>query len=180
MKIRSLIVTAVLATAFLCSGVFVKAETIDNSALIAQLQAQITSLTAQVAALQGQTTTTTAWCHTFTNYLVAGSTDTTTNGEVTYLQTALTKEGYEVSSDTAGTFDDATAVAVVSFQGKYGITQTGTVGPKTRAELNTLYGCSTTTTTTPSITVTSPNGGGRLGKLAQHIISLGRLVGWTR
>ena len=140
MKIKSLLITVVLATVILCSAGFVKAQVVDNSALIAQLQAQIQALMQQIASLQAQQNTTQAWCHTFTNYLVASS----TNAEVSQLQTALTKEGFDASGDASGAFGDNTAAAVVQLQGKYQIRQTGTVGPLTRAKLNSLYGCTTT------------------------------------
>ena len=74
--------------------------------------------------------------------MVAGNKDPLANGEVYNLQTALTKEGFDVSGDTQGGFGDNTAAAVVAFQSKYGIRQTGTVGPLTRVKLNALYGCS--------------------------------------
>ena len=123
-------------------------QTTDNSALIAQLQAEIQSLMQQIAALQGQQGTTQTWCHTFTKYLVAGSTDATTGGEVSDLQIALDKATSmglgNAIPDVSGIFDDSTAATVVQFQGTYGITQTGTVGPKTRAKLNSLYGCRNT------------------------------------
>ena len=41
MKIKSIFITAVLSIAILCSAGFVNAQATDNSALIAQLQAQI-------------------------------------------------------------------------------------------------------------------------------------------
>ena len=84
------------------------------------------------------------WCHTFTRYLTTGSTDVTSNGEVLYLQTALAKQGFGVGADSTGVFGYGTAAAVVKFQKEYNITQTGTVGPVTRAKLNALYGCSPT------------------------------------
>ena len=148
MRIKNFVITTVLATVIFCSAGFVSAQTTDNSALIAQLQAQIASLIAQIKAMQAQQGgTTQSWCHTFNTYLVAGSMDTTTSvatsGEVTQLETALTKEGLDVSGDTPGIFGDNTAAAVVQFQGKYGIKQTGTVGPLTRTKLNSLYGCGT-------------------------------------
>jgi len=148
MRIKNFVITTVLATVIFCSAGFVSAQTTDNSALIAQLQAQIASLMAQIKAMQAQQGgTTQSWCHTFNTYLVAGSMDTTTSvatsGEVTQLETALTKEGLDVSGDTPGIFGDNTAAAVVQFQGKYGIKQTGTVGPLTRTKLNSLYGCGT-------------------------------------
>lgn len=142
MKIKSLLVVAVLATAILCFGGAVNAQT-DNSALIAQLQAQIAQLTAQLQQLIAQQGGGQTWCHTFNNYLVASSTDANTGGDVSQLQTALTKQGLDVSGDSQGTFGDNTASAVVQFQGKNGIRQTGTVGPITRTKLNSLYGCGT-------------------------------------
>ena len=160
MKIKSFLITAVLTIAVLCSAGFAKAQTTDNSALIAQLRAEIQLLIQQIAQLQGQQSTT-AWCHTFNSYLVAGS----TGSEVDNLWTALGKNDPSVagslSLDHAGmgqpsTFGDNTATAVVAFQGKYGIRQTGTVGPLTRAKLNSLYGCPLIP---PSITITSPSGG---------------------
>src|SRR3989344_4029491 len=84
------------------------------------------------------------WCHTFARYLTTGSTDVTSNGEVLYLQTALAKQGFGVGADSTGVFGYGTAAAVVKFQKEYNITQTGTVGPVTRAKLNALYGCSPT------------------------------------
>ena len=156
MNIKSLVVVAVLATAVLCFGGAVGAQTTDNSALIAQLQAQIQSLMQQIQQLIAQQQGGQSWCHTFTNYLVAGSTDTTTNGDITQLQTALTKQGFDVSGDSQGTFGDSTAAAVVQFQGTYGIRQTGTVGPITRAKLNSLYKCPVSSTTS-TLTVNIPN-----------------------
>ena len=155
MKIKNLVITAVLITVILCSAGFVNAQTTDNSTLIAQLQAQIVSLLAQIKAMQAQQGggTTQSWCHTFNNYLVASS----TTGDVSYLQTALTKEGFDVSGDDTGSFGDSTAAAVVQFQSKYGITQTGTIGPKTRAKLNSLYGCGTTPPILPPPVACTPN-----------------------
>ena len=138
MKIKSLVVTAVLTTAILCCGAAVSAQT----PTIAQLQAQIAQLMAQLQALQSQQGTTQAWCHTFTDYLFVGA----TGDEVSALHTALTKENIDYGGDGQMAFGDSTAAAVVQFQGKYNIRQTGTVGPRTRAKLNALYGCTTTGT----------------------------------
>jgi hypothetical protein len=157
MKIKSFLIASVLSVAILGFGFAASAQTTDNSALIAQLQAQIQSLMQQIQQLIAQQGGQ-GWCHTFNNYSVAGS----TNGDVSYLQTALTKQGFDVSGDGQGTFGDNTAAGVVSFQGKYGIRQTGTVGPITRTKLNALYGCGTTPTPptpTPASwqTYTGPN-----------------------
>ncbi len=165
MKIKSLLITAVLATAILCCGVAnvhaAKATTAADclsvvggtnyttDERISCLQDLITQLMAQIKNLQSQQGTTQAWCHTFNNYLVAGS----TGSEVDDLWTALGKDNPiiapSLSYDHEGmgqpdTFGENTAAAVVQFQGKYGIMQTGTVGPITRAKLNALYRCGTT------------------------------------
>jgi len=159
MKIKSLLITAVLTTAVFgywtpivhaaqdmnCMEV-VGGSNYSTEERITCLQNAIATLMAQIRALQSQQGTTQAWCHTFNNYLVAGSTGL----EVEDLWTALGKDNPSVapslSYDHEGmgqpdTFGDNTAAAVVQFQGKYGIRQTGTVGPITRAKLNALYGC---------------------------------------
>ncbi len=94
--------------------------------------------------------------------------------EVSALETALNKEG--LGSFTEAIYGDALASAVSGFQEKYrsdiltpnGLSYgTGYVGVSTRAKLNSLYGCSsttaaasaTTTQSSPSITVLSPGAG---------------------
>jgi len=168
MKIKYFLALSILTVAVFCvsvpaethaAGCMLQFSSLSVSDKISCLQQAISDLIAQIAQLlaqlQGQQGGQT-WCHTFTNYLTANS----TNGEVSYLQTALTKQGFNVSGDTSGIFGDDTAAAVVQFQAKYGIRQTGTVGPLTRAKLNSLYGCGTNPTPTQSsITITSPNGG---------------------
>ena len=93
-----------------------------------------------------------AWCHIFSVYLKSGDTDVTKNGEVTQLQKALTKEGFDVSTSTPGVFGFVTKSAVVAFQNKYALdilipngftVGTGIVGQFTQAKLNDLYGCVT-------------------------------------
>lgn len=153
MKIKYLVVIAVLATAVLGFGFGAKAQTADVSALIAQLQAQIQSLMQQLAQLQAQQGATIAWCHTFNANLRVGD----SAGDVQHLGTALKKEGLEAgtaTSEGAGYyFNEQTASAVVGFQEKYAseiLTPnelkhgTGYVGPATRAKLNALYGCGIT------------------------------------
>jgi hypothetical protein len=176
MKIKSSLIIAVLATAILCSAGFAKAQATDNSALLAQLQAEIQSLMQQIQQLISQQQGGQAWCYTFNTYLVAGS----TNSDVSYLQTALTKQGFDVSGDDKGVFGDNTAAAVVQFQAKYGIRQTGTVGPITRTKLNSLYGCATTPVQsfiTVTIPQTTPVGGlmvpGAQIKIGQVMVAAG-------
>jgi peptidoglycan hydrolase-like protein with peptidoglycan-binding domain len=109
------------------------------------------------AALSGGTPTSggQTFCHTFNNDLTIGSTDKGA-GDVSALNDALSIDSrVELGGDDV--FTENTAAAVVKFQGKYGIRQSGYVGPQTRAKLNSLYGCrdqtsittATTTTTTP-------------------------------
>lgn len=64
-----------------------------------------------------------------------------TGADVKYLQSLLSSLGFLKLSDVtvAGTYDTATATAVRAFQKIHGITQTGNVGPVTRAALNALF-----------------------------------------
>jgi hypothetical protein len=168
MKIKFLVITAVLTIAILCSASFVSAQTTDNSALIAQLQAEIQSLMQQIQQLQSQQRTTQTWCYTFNNNMGVGS---VVNNDTVNLNTALQTSGFTpLHSDM---YSENMAAEVVQFQAKYGITpQSGYVGPLTRAKLNSLYGCGTnpiptptptpTPTIQPSITVTSPLAGATL------------------
>ena len=171
MKIRYFVITAVLATAILCFGANVNVanaacsagnqQICDLNAQIDALQAQMPTvcptgqavtanclmlqiqiLQLQLQVMQLQQGTTQTWCHTFnTNlgYAQSGS------DEVGYLHTALDKEGISYSSDTGNTYSEPTMSAVVQFQAKYGISQTGYLGPLTRSKLNALYGCGITT-----------------------------------
>ena len=81
--------------------------------------------------------------YTFERNLGVGSRGT----DVSRLQEFLDKEGVMAVDantgeiiDNTGTFGELTAQAVVRFQAKYNIAQTGYVGPLTRAKLNSLYG----------------------------------------
>jgi len=110
-----------------------------------------------------QFSTAVRFCHAFARNIRIGD-----RGEdVTALQKVLKTEGFDITDDQ-GVFDESTASAVVGFQEKYsdevlrpaGLSRgTGFAGSATRAKLNALYGCGTTNTTHPSITVLSPNGG---------------------
>jgi len=83
------------------------------------------------------------WCHTFNMNLERGDRST----EVYYLEQALIYDGIEVpnrqTTNASGTayFSESLASAVIRFQAKYSVRQTGYVGPLTRAVLNSLYGC---------------------------------------
>ncbi len=143
-----------------------------SSISTADLQAQIAALLAQIQALQTQISQQEPekWCYDFKYNLNAQS----RGKEVGQLQTALEKEGFEINSyeKTNQIFDESTADAVIGFQQKYKDEilnpynlkyGTGFVGKSTRAKLNSLYGCGVIqpppVSTTPSITVLSPNGG---------------------
>jgi type II secretory pathway pseudopilin PulG len=166
---KYLLILSILA--ILISPNFASAVTIEE--LQAQIQAQINALLTQLQSLQSQLAQmqggTTQWCHDFNVNLKIGD----RGNEVSLLRAALAKEGFEVfnpqENPYESSFDESLASAVTGFQEKYkdeiltplGLKYgTGYVGEKTRAKLNSLYGCGVTTTpTTPSITVVSPNGG---------------------
>lgn len=95
-------------------------------------------------------TSSTKPCHQFAvdlGYGDGGGTSLATldkESEVRALQDALEYLGFSVNraEKLAGSvFQESTAAAVVKFQAKYGITQTGFVGPRTRALLNKLISC---------------------------------------
>lgn len=99
-----------------------------------------TALTGKVPA----TNVSQGFCYDFSQNLTIGM----SGSSITALQTALQKEGQSVF--VSGTFDEATASAVSGFQEKYrssvltpvGLYNgTGYVGPSTRAKLNALYTC---------------------------------------
>jgi len=74
------------------------------------------------------------FCHTFEKDLTVGS----KGDEVTALIQALKASGIETTGKSSE-FTENNAGDVVAFQAKYGIRQTGYVGPLTRGKLNTLY-----------------------------------------
>jgi len=100
--------------------------------------------------LGGGGTTTQPWCHTFNTNMGVGA----TGAEVQALDSVLARENLwaDQSSNFAAVYNEATAAAVVKFQSRYGVLQTGYVGPLTRGKLNSLYGCSNTQWGTSVIT----------------------------
>ena len=179
MQIKYFLIIVILATAISCSRGFINAQTADNSALIAQLQAQIASLTAQLQALLAQQGTTAAWCYTFNKNL--GFADSGTDA-VVQLHAALQNQGISYAPDTGSFYDVGTSQGVIKFQTKYGIAPaSGYVGKLTRAKLNSLYGCTAAKTATsavakiatgqPSITITSPIGGEQWAQGSTQIIA---------
>ncbi|MES2953358.1 MAG: peptidoglycan-binding protein [Patescibacteria group bacterium] len=111
---------------------------LEREILIAKLQAQITGLLAQLQQLKA-TSTSTSFCHDFNQNLGVSS----YVNDVVLLKAALNKEG--ISIDSKPLFDEDTATAVIAFQAKHGIRQTGYVGPLTRGKLNQLYRCAVAT-----------------------------------
>lgn len=130
-----------------------------DSAVIANVNSALTG-TATSGTTSGGTSSTSSstagFCHNFTTDLTIGSTDRTL-GEITDLNQALALSGIDTSGNT-GTFDENTAADVVRFQAKYGIRQTGYVGPLTRAQLNSLYACSATQTPASTATIDDNSG----------------------
>lgn len=157
MKIKSLFIISFLVLIILFSAGFVKAKTVDNSALIAQLKAEIAELSLQLDQLQSQqiiVPATSTWCYTFTNNLKIGD----SGDQVKALQTALSKEGL-FSGPVTGKFWEKTDLAVKNFQEKYTsdiltpnkLTKgTGYIGLSTRTKLNNLYACWTNNSTIPN------------------------------
>jgi peptidoglycan hydrolase-like protein with peptidoglycan-binding domain len=146
MNIKTKIVTALSLAVFIIPGLSL-AQTMS----VAQLQAEIVSLTAQLTQLESQLAaaggTTATWCYAFNTNLSIGM----SGADVTALQTALQKDGESVTIN--GAFDDQTAAAVTGFQEKYasailspyGLSNgTGYAGKSTRSELNSLFGCGAT------------------------------------
>lgn len=126
-----------------------------ETSLADQIQAiknQISLLQSQLAQLQsGQNQSS---CHTFNINLGFANSG---SDEVTALHNALSKEGISVGNDSDTIYAEDTAAAVVLFQAKYGIRQTGYTGPLTRAKLNALYGCSVNSSSVNSLPPTTTN-----------------------
>lgn len=76
-------------------------------------------------------------CANFTSGFGYRSKDTATNDNVTMLQDFLHTNGYLVSKPT-GFFGAGTFKAVKAFQKAYGISQTGYLGPNTRAKIKAI------------------------------------------
>ena len=181
MKIKNLVVVAVLATAILSFGFVVTAQTAPAGTMsdcmasptvscLTYWLGQTNQQLSQLKNSQGTTTITappTNVCHTFnTNLGYANS----GSPEVGYLHTVLDKEGISYSPDTGNIYGESTMSGVIQFQQNHGVSPlSGYVGPATRSQLNSLPGCSPTVTVPPltpivppgqpRITVTSPNNG---------------------
>src|SRR3989344_2400069 len=160
----------ILLSLVICGSLFAGARTvsaIDNSALIQLLLQQIAALQAQLTQLQAQQGTTVAWCHAFNTNMGIGTAISTSDLDALIM--VLDKENIAefIVINRPAEYNEIMAGGVVKLQAKYGILQTGYVGPITRTKLNALYGCGVTIVPTlpilpvvqPSVTVISPNGG---------------------
>ena len=105
-----------------------------------QIQAQIDALMARLKLLQQQLSSSAKLipvqpCFVFTRDLEMGM----SVADVVYLHDLLIKKGYltPTGSQTSSLFEEATRLAVISYQSDYGLPATGYVGPITRAKLNT-------------------------------------------
>lgn len=114
----------------------------EDQALIQKLLAQIDSLKKQIAAIQLKNSqndlqTGKSLCSSLNNDLYFGMAN---NGEVSCLQQFLKDQGQDIYPEgfVTGNFRNITKSAVIRFQGKYGIFQTGFVGILTRTKINQL------------------------------------------
>ena len=149
MKIKLFFVALLLIVAFGVSSV-VFAQTMTEAqrqTLIAQLQAQIATLTQQISAImaqrQQQGATVAAACYTFENNIGFAQSGSV---EVINLHAVLQKEGISYAPDDASTYSTGTVEAVKKFQVKYKIAAptAGYVGTTTREKLNKIFACKCT------------------------------------
>ncbi|MSU74197.1 peptidoglycan-binding protein [Candidatus Kaiserbacteria bacterium] len=148
--IKKYIFGAILTISILVSPVFAQASGLTDAqiqailAILSSFGADSATIANVNSALTGGTPASEkrTFCHNFDRDLTVGN----SGDEVSALMKALQLNGTEVDSDgtidSIVTFKENVAAAVVQFQAKYGIRQTGYVGPMTRAKLNALYGCS--------------------------------------
>lgn len=113
-----------------------------DQALIQKLIDQINSLKQQIADIlaqkqgAGATIGQSAGCSQITGNLYLG----TSGSEVSCLQQFLKNQGADIYPEgfVTGNFGSMTNAAVIKFQAKYGISQTGFVGPLTRTKINQI------------------------------------------
>ncbi len=152
-----------------CAGkdIYNATSTTSAQAQIDALLQQIAQLQTQLAALRGQSTTSSgssSQCLNLANALVIGSTDATTNGEVSKLQQFLIAAGVYPEARTTGYYGLLTAQAVVRWQKAHGmdfVTTRSGVGPMTRAKMTCdqkVAQCSTYDSK-PVITSITPSSG---------------------
>lgn len=160
-KLFTSCITLVLGLSFVYTPVSAVALTIDQINAIISLVRSFgvdESVIKNVDdSLNGRTPTVTvdtnvqpvAFCYNWNKDLTVGS----GGDDVKALNEALSQE--DISDRIASEvnhFDENTAGHMVAFQKKYGIRQTGYVGPMTRAKLNRLYGCKVSIQPPPPVT----------------------------
>lgn len=103
--------------------------------LIQQLLDRINVLRQEIAKLQGQGNS--ATCSQLNSNLYFGMSD---NNDVRCLQEFLKNQGADIYPEglVTGNFGSLTKAAVIKFQAKYEIAQTGFVGPLTRTKINQI------------------------------------------
>jgi uncharacterized protein YukE len=126
-------------------------------------QTQVNNLMQQIQSLQNQINQIQnggngSWCYSFNNNFGIGN----SNNDTAQLVTALSREGLTMpSNSTPNSFSEGTASVVSAFQEKYRgeiltpfnfSAGTGYVGDRTRAKLNSLYGCNGNVIITPPTT----------------------------
>src|SRR3989344_5337789 len=139
-----------------------------TSERIAIMQEMIAKLTTLIGQLQtgsaGTPSASSATCLELNNALVIGSTDATTNGEVSKLQNFLIAAGVYPEALVTGYYGTLTAQAVVRWEKAHGmdfVTLTSGVGPMTRAKMacgQKVAQCSTYDSK-PVITSITPSSG---------------------
>ena len=147
---KKYILGAVLSLGIILSPAITSAAGLTNTqiqsilALLSSFGADQSVINNVQASLTGDTSSSssTAFCHTFNNDLTIGS----RGDDVSALHAVLVNSGNPNTVFSTPDFTENTAADVVIFQARYGIRQTGYVGPITRAKLNALYGCSTNQT----------------------------------
>lgn len=75
----------------------------------------------------------------FNKNLSYGSLDSKTSKDVSLMQSILVDEGFLTSKDATGKFYNVTKTALIKFQKKHNIKQTGIADANTRVKLNELY-----------------------------------------
>ncbi len=161
------------------------------SPTLESLLAQISQLQKILVELIAQQNSSRPVCHTFTTDLTVGvgglgggsRPENDSDRDVRSLRDILiyekvadfvNEQGTAGSSIKNTTFNEVVAAAVVKFQAKYGIKQTGYVGPLTRTKLNSLYGCTTPRACTADA-MQCPDGSyvGRSGSSCQFVCPTG-------
>lgn len=183
--IGAVVVTCVMLMSVLVPSQKAQAQTTEDlQEIIAQLLAQVAALQAQLAELQGNegnegepseggegpgVEVEERQCVELTYTLYRGMSDRRTNGEVSKLQRFLAETGDYTYPRITGYYGESTETAVKKWQARNGVVSYGTprstgygvVGEKTREAM--AKGCvppiSDPYPPTPTIEVTSPNGG---------------------